>query len=281
MADEKTSQNTPTGSIEEQEKDPLLSNYIRLFFDTVTDDSVNFQSQITDNYVENNTAIQDHIALAPIIVTLHGLRGELVYTWDQALNDEANALAYQEAVNTKKEAEIEKNKKLGAIEVYFPQFSNSTALAYNINTLIEAAKTKAKVVYDKLTNKNLSTNSAFTQYSGLSTNIKESRVRKCADYLKQAWQSRKAFVVDTPFGQYTNMYIQAIALHQGNENYRCELDVTMKQIRFADVATTAADQAVLSKYNQLAQAEQQNNGKAKGLKSEAAKLYDAKRGITS
>ena len=45
--------NTPEGSIQEQTPSKYESENIRIFFDTVTDDSLNFQSQITDNYVEN------------------------------------------------------------------------------------------------------------------------------------------------------------------------------------------------------------------------------------
>lgn len=254
------------GSI--QEENPYLTDKIRLFFNTVTNDSVGFQSQITDNYVENNTAIQDHIAISPITVTLHGLCGEKVYTLQEALNTDSNALAYQEYVNRKKEAEIEANKKLGAIEVYFPQFSNATALAFNIEALIDATKQKAKVVWDKLQNKNnTNINQQFTSYSGLNSNLRESKIKEMAGHLKDAWQARKAFIVNTPFGTYENMYIQSVTLTQGNENYICDLDVTLKQLRFSDVAYTEADKSVLSKYNSLQQAQEQNGGQAKGINS--------------
>ena len=46
-------------------------------FDTRSDESVDLQSDITDNWVEDNTTRQDHIALKPIQFTLSGYVGEL------------------------------------------------------------------------------------------------------------------------------------------------------------------------------------------------------------
>lgn len=253
-----------------QEQNPYLSNKIRLFFDTVTDDTVSFQSQITDNYVENNTAIQDHIAISPITVTLHGLCGEKVYTAQEALSTENSVLAYQDYVNRKQELAIDDNK-LGALGVYFPQFSNSTAIEANIDALKEAAIQKAEVVWEKLQSRNdTNINQQFTSYSGLNTNLRESKIQNMAEYLKYSWELRKAFIVNTPFGTFENMYIQSVTLHQGNENYICDLDVTLKQLRFANVAFTKADQEVLSKYNQLAQAGEENGGQAKGTQMSIA-----------
>lgn len=47
-------------------------------FDIVGDETVMLTSEITDHYVEDNTAIQDHVALAPEQITLKGTVGELV-----------------------------------------------------------------------------------------------------------------------------------------------------------------------------------------------------------
>ena len=46
-------------------------------FDLQADDEIHLQSDITDHYVEDNTAIQDHIALRPEEITLKGLVAEL------------------------------------------------------------------------------------------------------------------------------------------------------------------------------------------------------------
>lgn len=46
-------------------------------FDIDLNEIVELQSEITDYFVENNTSVQDHIALKPETVTLHGLIAEL------------------------------------------------------------------------------------------------------------------------------------------------------------------------------------------------------------
>lgn len=259
--------NDPQGSMEEQDalKNRYTSDNIKLFFDTVTDDSVSFQSQITDNYVENNTAIQDHIAISPITVTLHGLCGEKVYTVEDAKREEEKVIAQYNSTNRARELEI-RGQKLGAIEAYIPQFSNATALAHNVFEFAKATVQKALTVVGTYKS-SFKIDSDFTSYAGLDSNKRNTKIRDMATYLKDAWQSRKAYVVNTPFGIYDNMYIQSVALHQGNENYICELDVTLKQLRFSDVETTEADKSVLSKYNSLQQAQEQNGGQAKGVNS--------------
>lgn len=59
----------------EQMPDPRIA----LYFDTIEEHTLNIQNQITDNYIENNTSIQDHIAHAPITISMRGLIGEVVY----------------------------------------------------------------------------------------------------------------------------------------------------------------------------------------------------------
>ena len=46
--------------------------------DVRMEDEVNLESDITDHYVEDNTAVQDQVSLKPEEVTVHGLVGELV-----------------------------------------------------------------------------------------------------------------------------------------------------------------------------------------------------------
>jgi uncharacterized Fe-S center protein len=48
-------------------------------FDVITLDSIELSSDITDHYIEDNTAINDHIALKPEIIRVEGLVGELKY----------------------------------------------------------------------------------------------------------------------------------------------------------------------------------------------------------
>lgn len=254
---------------------------IRYFFDTVTDDTLNFQSQITDNWVENNTAIHDHIAISPITVTLRGLCGDLVYTSEQAQEDYIKELERLKTLNPQSLTLFnfgnfykleDTDGKLRVITSYLPEISNVTQLAQNVWDLAESAYKKAKQVANILTNKNSrALSSQMTMYSGLSTNARYSRLKEACDDLKSCWLSRKSFIVNTPFGDFENMYITSINLHQGNENFIGEIDITLKQLRFVGTITTEADKEVLSKYNAFARAKEEDYGKAQGKNSE---LYD-------
>src|SRR6185312_8744514 len=48
-----------------------------LLFHYEGEQTASLESDITDHYIENNTAIQDQIALKPVIITTHGFIGEL------------------------------------------------------------------------------------------------------------------------------------------------------------------------------------------------------------
>ena len=244
-----------------------------LFFNTVTDDTVNFQSNITDNWVENNTVIQDHIAVSPVTVTMRGLLGELVYTSEQAVKDYESVLAQANVLNSK-DAVLgqfgnlkfnDADGKLTAINAYFPEASNATQLAQSMWDRHEASAKKARKIANILigqANNNLA--SKMNAYSGLSTNARQSKIKQISEELKNYWIERKPFTVNTPFGDFENMYIQSVTLHQGNENFIGEIDITLKQLRFAQTLTTKADKEVLAKYNACARAEEQNYGKAQG-----------------
>lgn len=273
-----TSVTTPQAAL----KTELSENLVRyLFFQTVTDDTVNFQSQITDNWVENNTAIQDHIAVSPITITMRGLIGELVYSSAEAELDYNSALAQANAINSRDATLLQFGQyytqtdidgKLTAVSAYFPEVSNITQMAQNMWDLHEASRRKAERISKILTgqaNNNLA--AKMNAYSGLSSNARQSKLKEVAESLKDYWMNRKSFIANTPFGDFDNMYIQSVTLHQGNENFIGEIDITLKQLRFAQTLTTKADKEVLAKYNAYAQASEQNYGKAQG---ENSLLYD-------
>ena len=255
-----------------------------LFFNTVTDDTINFQSNITDNWVENNTAIQDHIAISPVSITMRGLIGELVYTSEQAYKDYERALAQANAINSEDSVlasfgdffTLKDDGKLTAISAYFPEVSNITQRAQNMWNMHEAASKKAQRIGNILTGQaknNLS--SKMNAYSGLNSNLQQSELKRICEEIKEYWINRKSFTVNTPFGDFENMYIVSVSLHQGNENFIGEVDITLKQLRFTQTITTGADEKVLAQYNAMAQAKKQDNGKSQGeFKSISATLYD-------
>lgn len=273
LTDEITKQSSvtvPQAALELQ----LGENTFRyLFFHTVTDDTINFQSNITDNWVENNTAIQDHIAISPVTITMRGLIGEQVYSSKQAQDEYKSALMQANSVNARGKAiarfgdiyELKDNSKLTAISAYFPEVSNITQTAQSMWDRHEASRKKAERIAGIFTgqaNNNLAVK--MNDYSGLNSNLTESKLKQICEEIKDYWINRKSFVAQTPFGTFDNMYIQSVSLHQGNENFIGDVSITLKQLRFAQTLTTKADEEVLAKYNAYARAQIENNGKAQG-----------------
>src|ERR1700677_3886574 len=55
----------------------LLQGPSSLLFHYEGEQTATLSSDITDNFIEDNTAIQDQIALKPVTITTHGFIGEL------------------------------------------------------------------------------------------------------------------------------------------------------------------------------------------------------------
>lgn len=282
---ENKSGSTPQGELIEENSKPF--QLIKYFFDVVNDDTVTYNAQITDNWIESNSAIQDHIALQPITITMRGLCGELVYDAKQAELDYESELAQAKTRNSQytiiwKYGDFkgieDVDGKLVAIGKIAPPLSNITEMAQNNWELLNIQNQKASKIVDAFKNRNNKTMAQqMNNYNGLSTNARQSRLKQVGDEFKKAILGRKSFTVNTPFGTFENMFLQTVTLHQGQEDYIGDIDITLKQIRFAQTQTTKADEKTLSELNSLAQAqaEAQNNGNTQGVNKNSSVLYDA------
>lgn len=282
---ENKSGSTPQGELIEENSKPF--QLIKYFFDVVNDDTVTYNAQITDNWIESNSAIQDHIALQPVTITMRGLCGELVYDAKQAELDYKTELAQAKERNSQfailwKYGDFkgieDVDGKLVAIGKIAPPLSNITEMAQNNWELLNIQNQKASKIVDAFKNRNNKTMAQqMNNYNGLSTNARQSRLKQVGDEFKKAILGRKSFTVNTPFGTFENMFLQTVTLHQGQEDYIGDIDITLKQIRFAQTQTTKADEKTLSELNSLAQAqaEAQNNGNTQGVNKNSSVLYDA------
>src|SRR5271167_1789126 len=70
---------TPNNTIGYQPQNPNnpTDNPPALLFNYEGENTVNLMSDITDHWVENNSSIQDQIALKPVEITTQGFIGEL------------------------------------------------------------------------------------------------------------------------------------------------------------------------------------------------------------
>ena len=227
-----------------EDADPTEAAY---YFDVLMEHSISIQNQITDNYIENNTAIQDHIAQSPIIVSVRGLIGELVYKPPTKALDFLYNTVNDPLKDSFKSGRVVSDKLL-TIPALLPPVDNVTQIAKNAVQYVEASVNR----YVKIAKNFLSDTTKITQLEKIYSKFMAFRT------------NNRELTVVTPFKTFGNMYIQSITFTQGNENYIADIQLTLKQINKAETNTTKPDEKVMAKYNAYARAEEANLGKAQG-----------------
>lgn len=181
------------------------------------------ESDITDHFVEDNTAVQDQIALKPEIITTHGFIGEL--------NDVAPLVL--------KPLQFVADK-LTAVTAYEPELTTTAQLAY----------TNAFFLYQVGASALNSAVSAWNSISGLAGQsvINEQGLTLQANQSKQQsafqqfygyWRSRTLFTVQTPWAIFQNMAIQRLrAIQDAETNVITDFEVSFKMIRKASTLTS-------------------------------------------
>lgn len=270
--------NVPT-SIDEIVQNINTENSVNYYFDVITDDSIEMMNQITDNYLENNTAIQDHIGHSPLVITLSGIAGvgKNVFRYDPEV---ANQLLQEARFQSAKMgyginfnnlqadsfwdlvglgSQAKELNKLSAISVLYPPVSNYIQVAKNVAEIVDASVSKYTNIYQSIFGKENNNEQILGDFAEESN-----KLQQIFTELKRLRDNNIALTVTTPYGIFSNMYLQSVRFHQGNELYVTDIEITLKELRFSEVTTTAADKDVLAKYNAYAQAEMENNGKAQG-----------------
>lgn len=250
-----------------------LFNGGELLFGIIKTHKASLNAQITDNFVENNFAIHDHIAFQPTVVTLSGLIGDIILTSKDATQqaqDELEQAREQQRLTGRflrwenyTDSSSMVVTKLGTFGMLVPQMSNVTQMAVNSISYAYSAINSA------LTNKWNNKNQAVLNNTPISNN-QQTKIQQAYSELKDAFYARQPNKVYTPWAIYENMYIQGIEISQDEMNYIVDLSVTLKQLRFASVEYGEVNEQVRSLYNADAQASLENNGKAQ-MNSE---LYD-------
>lgn len=182
---------------------PNLTGVSGMVMDILDDEEIVVDSDITDHYVEQNYAVQDHIALKPLRFTLRGYVGELV---DDIPNALANIFTQVTGLTT-----------LGGLA---PEFNVQDSQFYaKLNNVLQLGTNVLKQVKNayQLFNQSVTT-----------TN----RQQTVYQYFFNMWKTRQLCTVETPFAIFENMAIESIrALQTGETNVISEFTVTFKQIQ--------------------------------------------------
>lgn len=189
--------------------------------------AVALKSDITDHFIEDNTAIQDQIALRPEEITTNGFIGEL--------NDVAPvALQILQTIAN----------RLTVISAYAPSLSATALLAYNeaafAYSLASNLKNSAISTWNSINGtggENVIGSSGFVGPKQSSQNRQQIAFQQFYGY----WRNRTLFTVQTPWAVFQNMAIQSLRAIQGEETTQItDFEVTFKMMRFASTQVANA-----------------------------------------
>lgn len=190
--------------------------------------SIALESDITDHFIEDNTALQDQISLKPPTVSTHGFIGEL--------NDVTPPILA--AVKTIAD-------KLTIISAYTPALSTSALIAYNTAfQLYQITQNAINAGVPSWSSINGNTNGesvisgSFTNPIAVQPN--QNKQQLAFQQLFGYWQSRTLFTVQTPWAVFQNMAIKSMRPVQDAEtNVITTFEMSFKQIRIAATVFTA------------------------------------------
>ena len=223
---------------------------LAIYFDIVSEDTISLQSQITDNYLENNEPVADHIANSPLTISLRGVAGELVY---EPASAEGVIDYLEEKFNLS-----QKLQKFSILRAILPPVDNATYLARNMALYVGASINRY--------------NEILKRYS--SEYERQARLKNIYQELSSIWKSRQSLIVRTPYETFDNMYIQSLVLRQREQLFITDIEISLKQIYFVDTQTTKADKKVVEQYAAYQRAEVENHGNIQGSQTGNSQAYD-------
>ena len=212
----------PTGALSTAQPPPAF------LFNYEGEQSAQIESDITDHFIQNNTALQDQIALKPVIINTHGFIGELNNVVPPLL------APLQLAAN-----------KLTIISAYTPALSTSALIAFNaafqLYQTAQNAINAGVATWSSIngTGGESVINGNFT--SPVAKQPNQTAQQLAYQQLYGYWAARTLFTIQTPWAIFTNMAIKSMrAIQSAEDKYMTDFEMSFKQIRIATTAVGGA-----------------------------------------
>ena len=219
---------------------------IHYLFDIITNNDLVVDADITDNYVEDNSARQDHMALKPLEYTLRGFVSEKVFYRRQEVTDKiADSLS-----------------KLQPIALFAPTVSSYA------NTVIATASYVEASVNRYIKNIN-SIKSLFNK----NKTTKITRQEQVVQDLIKLRDNRVLVTLDNPFGYFENFLIKSAKASQEETTTQSQVIVTVKEYRSVSTKTVKVDASKYAGRTASQKAITEQLGKAKGKEDLTSTLY--------
>lgn len=205
---------------------------VAILFSYIEDETCTVEASITDNFVESNHSIQDHIAIKPKIYRLRGCVGELVYK-----SSELFSWMLSEKINSNPILSKTINV-MKPITVISPIVSNYTQAAKNIVDQIESSYKRYKQMIEEgiLKRGRITTNRMQQETVATLNRILELRQPVNLKGLKYG-----NLILTDGDGYDRKYYIQSVSAHQGNNDFISDIEVTIKEFRIATTQVTEVD----------------------------------------
>lgn len=220
---------------------------LQYYFDIRTEETIEAGCDITDQYVENNSAIQEHVALRPIEITLTGFVGEKVYRPQDLYTSKFSGTF----------------SKLNPIRSFVPPASSYAETVIGAASYVESSiRRYAENV------KNIS--------NIFSKDKTESKTRQ-GQVLSELISLRNARKLITVYieniGKFENYLIKNARISQEDSVYQSRLIVELKQYNSVSTQTVALDVQKYKDRVATQRAKEENLGKVQGVKENTSTLY--------
>lgn len=212
--------------------------HIYLFgkFGTQTSNNIQFQSDITTNYTEENYAVNDHWAINPVKYTLQGLIGEVIYTPARGI-----VAPYAERARD----------FLTPLNILSPTVDNYTLSAVNLARQVDENIAR----YEQAAKTALRT-------SGMSIGYSTSNQQYIIEELEKLWTSRQLITIYTPYGAYSDMAIANVNGSQDKSKYQTTLEIQLQQWHTTGTITRKATKDEKSQLQRIQSSTTQQQGLA-------------------
>lgn len=182
-----------------------------VFMDIIGEQRMKIEADVTDHYVESNTAYQDQIALKPIQFTVSGEVGELVYYQTDKVQTEVGYVA----------------QKLTNVASFLP----------SVSKVFRQSKDKVMKALQYVD----TVDNIYTRLSHLNPDANKQQIAYL--YLLSWWQLRTPLdVVESPWNTLKNYVITNVEFTQPKETVdKSFITITFKEFRTTDLEVTKFD----------------------------------------
>lgn len=213
---------------------------IALLFDYIDDETLTTEAVITDNFIESNYAIQDHIAIKPKIYRLRGCVGEVVFqggsAWLKWLKEEV------EANHPLLQKTLSAMKPIAAISGVV---SSYTQAAMNIVKQIESSYDRYSKILKNITDPSPIKGKRQQELVSILNYILQNRIEISLENLKFDYESD----LFSKANYEKKYFLQSVSSHQGNNDFISDIEITVKEIRMATTKTSTLDTTKFANIN--------------------------------